>query len=57
VSQLRIITEGFSPFAIWNDVIDGAVIKSLDLILADLAYWCLLVQIPSKLEVEESGFD
>jgi hypothetical protein len=57
VSQLRIITEGFSPFAIWNDAIDGAVIKSLDLILADLAYWCLLVQIPSKLEVEESGFD
>ena len=57
MSKLPIFVNGFSTLAVRNDVIHGAVIQRVDLILAQLTHGRLVVQVFSKLEIEKPRFN
>jgi hypothetical protein len=52
--QLRVFRDCLSAFAVWHDVIHGAVIKRMNLVVAELADGRSVVKVFSELEIEKS---
>jgi hypothetical protein len=56
VRKLAIHWHCFSILAVWDDVVHGAVLEQMNLVLAELADVCLVPQFFAELKIKESWF-